>query len=336
MDGEPLSENVIEPVARLQIGDSSSFGRNDWWSPNDWHKLTPTGFGSDVACEAGTVGELAIAGVSVRGHKHRVDGSPNEDSFAIRVATGVDGTDYAVLVLCDGLSSAKYSSVAARRTSALVADMLRSVIADAAFSMERLKNVFGKCLQDFVVPELLKWPQPSPDFLPAYGYPSTPSDQVTLADLLVTLTIAIVPTKNGPKGASDVLLATIGDSPCLMLTKHGEWVRPDYAGNEDGVLTTATAAFPKTTDVAVSEVILYEGDCLCLMSDGVGNFVQSKGEPLRLGKHLAEVWRKPRDIPTLVRDVSFDLRSADDDRTVILCWTDREIREAQTQESGPE
>lgn len=164
MDGEPLSENVIEPVARLQIGDSSSFGRNDWWSPKDWHKLTPTGFGSDVACEAGTVGELAVAGVSVRGHKHRVDGSPNEDSFAIRVATGVDGTDYAVLVLCDGLSSAKYSSVAARRTSALVADMLRSVIADAAFSMERLKNVFGKCLQDFVVPELLKWPQPSPDF----------------------------------------------------------------------------------------------------------------------------------------------------------------------------
>jgi hypothetical protein len=40
---------------------------------------------------------------------------------------------------------------------------------------------------------------------------------------------------------------------------------------------------------------------------------------------LSKVWRFPRDLTTLVRDVSFDLRSADDDRTVILCWTDREV-----------
>jgi len=65
------------------------------------------------------------------------------------------------------------------------------------------------------------------------------------------------------------------------------------------------------------------------MSDGVGNFIQNKSVPLRLGQHLAEVWKTPRDIPTLVRDVSFDLRSADDDRTVILCWTDREPIDAE-------
>lgn len=328
MDSKAASSNTAEPVAQLQIGNPSSFGKNNWWSPSDYHKISPDGFGSDIACEAGTVGELAVAGVSVRGHKHRVDGGPNEDSFAIRVATSGDKTDYAVLVLCDGLSSAKHSSFAARRTSALVADMLRHVIADEAFNFERLKLHLGVLLRDFVVPELLNWPQPSPDnllALPAYGYPVVPRDQVSVADLLVTLTIAIVPTTNGTKGASKVLLATIGDSPCLILTKKGEWVRPDYNETDDGVLTTATAAFPKITEVAVSEVVLYEGDCLCLMSDGVGNFVLNKNQPLLLGKHLAELWRTPRDIPTLIRDISFDLRSADDDRTVILCWTDREF-----------
>jgi serine/threonine protein phosphatase PrpC len=331
MEGEALSEIGTESVNLLRIGDPSNFGKNDWWSLSDWHKITASGFSCDVVCDAGTAGELAIAGVSIRGHKHRVDGSPNEDSFAVRIANGGDGCEYAVLVVCDGLSSAKHSAYAARRTSTLVADMLSRVIANADFTIERFKLVISTCLKEFVVPELISWPNPSGELsLPAFGCPDIRSSEVSTSELLVTLTIAIVPTKNGPKGASDILLATIGDSPALILTQKGEWVRPEYSVGDDGVLTTTTAAFPKNSDIAVSEVVLYEGDCLCLMSDGVGNFVKNRNEPLRLGKHLAQVWKTPRDIPTLIRDVSFDLRSADDDRTVILCWTDREIPDSSS------
>jgi len=327
---ESRPDDSARPVTTLRIGDASSFGDNQWWSNRDWHQLVADGFGADVACDAGTVGELAIAAISVRGHKHRVDGLPNEDSFAIRVAKSKVGEEFVVLVLCDGLSSATHSAFAARRTSSLVADMLRRIIADDAFTMQALSYGLSQCLREFVVPELTTWSSPATALsLPAYGVPSVESSNVQPSELLVTLTIAIVPTTNGEKGASDVLLGTIGDSPAYVLLKNGDWLKPSYGEQDDGVLTTATAAFPKTTDIAVTQIILYEGDCLCLMSDGVGNFIQNKSGQLRLGKHLAEVWLTPRDIPTLVRDVSFDLRSADDDRTVILCWTDREAEDTE-------
>ncbi len=331
MSGDSARVDASHPVSKLTIGDGSVFGTNDWWSNDDWHKLSVGGFASDIVCDAGTVGEVAVAAVSIRGHKHRVDGSPNEDSFAVRVAKDVNGNEYAILVLCDGLSSAKFSSFAARRTSALVADLLQRLMSDAVFSIDRLKDTFGLCLTEFVAPELIRWPKPSGELsLPAYGCPDKECSEVSPADLLVTLTVALVPTTNGTKGASDILLASIGDSPALILTQRGEWVRPERNSTDDGVLSTATAAFPKSTDVVVTDAVLYEGDCLCLMSDGVGNFVMNKSGTLRLGTHLAEVWRNPRDLPTLIRDISFDLRSADDDRTVILCWTDRELKRPET------
>jgi len=334
-EGEAPQDSATGPVPLLRIGDASAFGKKPWWDVADYHRLSPNGFASDVACEAGTVGELAISAVSVRGHKHRVDGRENEDSFAIRIAKSQAGEEYVILVLCDGLSSAKHSAFAARRTSSLVADVLRRVISDEAFLISRLGIALEACLQDFVLPELRSWPRPSGELsLAAYGYPETPSSDVPLTDLLVTLSIAVVPTTNGTNGASEVFLATIGDSPIFVLLRNGDWLRPSYGEQDEGVLTTATAAFPKTTDAATTQILLYEGDCLCLMSDGVGNFIQNKSGSLRLGQHLAEVWRSPRDIPTLVRDVSFDLRSADDDRTVILCCSDRTTQETESETSA--
>lgn len=318
------------PVAPLQVGEPSSFFNNDWWSPRDWHKLTPDGFGVDIACEAGSIGELAIAGVSLRGHKHRVAGQPNEDSFAIRTTTTHQGEEFVVLVLCDGLSSASHSAYAARRTAALVADLLRKIVVEEQFTYDQLEASLGQCLKEFVAPHLTTWPAPTPEDLPAFGCPDVSPDAIAMKDLLVTLTIALVPTRNGDKGASEVFLATIGDSPAFILTSRGEWIKPSYSDTDDVVLTTATAAFPKTTDAAWTRVMLYEGDCLCLTSDGVGNFIKNNIDTLRLGAHFAKVWQTPRDLSTLVRDVSFDLRSADDDRTVILCWTNRAPIELST------
>ena len=337
MDSETKSDSGTEPISLLRIGEGSSFGKNNWWSSEDWHKISPNGFAADVSCDAGTTGELAIAAISLRGHKHRLDGLPNEDGFAVRVSRSQVGEEYAILVLCDGLSSAKLSSYAARRVSSLVADMLSTAIEDPHFVFEKLGQALNACLVETIAPELIRWPAPSKYLsLPAFGSPRVACEDVSPSDLLVTLTAAVVPTRNGEKGASEVFLATIGDSPAFILLKNGDWIRPSYGEMDDSVLTTATAAFPKTTEAAVTQIMLYEGDTLCLMSDGVGNFVQKSSGTLRLGDHLSKVWKSPRDLITLIRDVSFDLRSADDDRTVILCWTDREVTEsAPLEEIGP-
>lgn len=105
-----------------QIGEPSSFARHDWWDKDkEWCQVSPLGMSSDVVCDIGTSGTLAIAAASLRGHKHKVSSEPCQDAFSLRTATSLSGQGYVIAVLCDGMSSAKHSEYGARRTSQLLA-----------------------------------------------------------------------------------------------------------------------------------------------------------------------------------------------------------------------
>lgn len=310
-------------VPTAQIGARSAFGLNDWWSTNDYHRLASGGYSRDVDCDAGTIGDLAVAGVSLRGHKHTLDGKANEDAFALRVATTSDGDRYLVVVVCDGLSSAAHSSFAARRTSSLVADLLGRFVADPRFSLRRLKDNLERYLAKEVKPLLRTW-ESTPWDTPQWGAPSSSPLETDPKDLHVTLTFALVPAAVGVAGGSEAIIGAIGDSPCFLL-HGGQWRRLGIHDPTDGgVLSTRTNAFPTSTAPEYAQLVLRAGDALCVASDGVGNFVEKDGQVLALGTYLAAQWSSPVDIPTFIRDASFDLRSADDDRTVVMCWLQRE------------
>jgi len=88
----------------------------------------------------------------------------------------------------------------------------------------------------------------------------------------------------------------------------------------DELVNPATAAFPGSIAVAIDEITLIEGDVLAAMSDGVGNFINVRGSQTTLGSYLAQQWSTPVNMATFVNDVSFDMKSADDDRTVVAIW----------------
>jgi serine/threonine protein phosphatase PrpC len=315
-----LARDVV-PVA--QIGGRSAFGANDWWNANNYHNLPEGGFARDIECDAGTVGELAVVATSLRGHKHTLDGKPNEDAFALRVVTDTDGERRLVIVVCDGLSSAASSAYSARRTSHLVADLLAASVRGPKFSFGRLKDTLEPLLVKHVRPDLQDW-KPTTWKASQWGAPETACRDTNTDDLNVTITFAIVPTRNGPSGAPKAIIGAIGDSPCFVLAK-GQWRRLSARGDAHGsVLSTKTNAFPTSVEPECAEVDLYDVDALCIASDGVGNFLEKDGQNLALGTFLARQWASPIDVVTFVRDAHFDLRSADDDRTVVMCWLSRD------------
>jgi hypothetical protein len=62
-------------------------------------------------------------------------------------------------------------------------------------------------------------------------------------------------------------------------------------------------------------------DAIVITSDGVGNFLMQGGNKLALGDFLQTQWRRPLGVLSFLSHLSFDLRSADDDRTAVVVWS---------------
>lgn len=303
---------IIKPH---QIGDPSAFAKKNWWDPKvDWCQLSPLGMTSDITCDIGTFGSSAVAAASLRGNKHKVDAKPCQDAFNVQSALDKSGSRYVVSVLCDGMSSARYSHYGARRTSQVLSDALcriieNSYIVDIEFVNANIEKVLESCRQ-MVLPKEI-------DLFGASGI--DPNDVVD-SDFNTTVTFLIAPSGPG-ESISKAIVGCIGDSPIFVLHgREGVWEQIGVIDSADELVNPATAAFPGSIAIAIDELDLHKGDVLVAMSDGVGNFINVRGNQTLLGTYLAKQWSTPVNMATFVNDVSFDMKSADDDRTVIAIW----------------
>ena len=309
---EVSERNIIKPP---QIGDPSAFRKKNWWDPNvEWCQLSPLGMTSDITCDIGTFGSSAIAAASLRGNKHKLDAKPCQDAFNVQSALDKSGAKYVVSVLCDGMSSARYSHYGARRTSQVLSDALcriieNSYVVDIEFVNANIEQVLESCRQ-MVLPKEI-------DLFGASGI--DPNDVVD-SDFNTTVTFLIAPSGPGESN-SKAIVGCIGDSPVFVLHgAEGVWEQIGVIDSADELVDPATAAFPGSIAIAIDELELHKGDVLVAMSDGVGNFINVRGNQTLLGTYLAKQWSTPVNMATFVNDVSFDMKSADDDRTVIAIW----------------
>ena len=312
--------NSGTPVVSPQIGEQSAFAKVNWWDKDkDWCQLPSDGMSSDIVCDVGTTGQVAVAAASLRGDKHKVVGKPCEDAFNLRIAKTTNGIEYLIAVVCDGLSSAKYSSYGSRRSSQLIADELAHLIVKSeVVSQEIIQINMSSILESCA--RLLP-PQQSNQ----YGAPDVLPNTIEPTDLNTTVTFLIIPTAKQPTGSVGVLGGSIGDSPIFVLRSSSqEWEKIGVAEKANDVLSTATAAFPGTKHAAVTTFNVDETDVVVATSDGVGNFLVVQDKQSALGSYLASQWIRPVSAATFVNDVGFDLRTADDDRTVVACWLNRE------------
>lgn len=307
---------IINPP---QIAEPSSFARHDWWDKDrEWCQVSPLGMSNDAVCDIGTSGALAIAAVSLRGHKHKVDSKACQDAFSLRVATSQSGEKFLIVVVCDGMSSAKYSHYGARRTSQLLARSLAEIISFEESVVEqsiqsRMPDAFEICRRILV-----------PRSGNQYGAPDVPASGAEESDFYTTVTFMILPSAKQANGKVNVIVGSIGDSPVFALrAQTGEWEEIGGLGTNADIVNPATSAFPAVIDARFTTVVIDEQDVIIATSDGVGNFLNVRGGQTLLGSYLAEQWIRPVNLPTFINDVGFDLRSADDDRTVVAIWPNR-------------
>jgi len=308
--------DIVRPP---QIGEQSSFARHDWWDKDrEWCQVSPFGMSSDVVCDIGTFGTVAIAAASLRGHKHKVSGEPCQDAFSLRTTQSLSGRKYVVAVLCDGMSSAKHSEYGARRTSQLLAWSLAAMVEDQEeITEQRVKSVlpeiFEYCKQNLM-------PQKRNQF----GASGISPKEVVESDFFTTVTFMIIPANSGEDEILEAIVGSIGDSAVFVLNNSTTlWEEIAAVDASSEILNPATSAFPATFDAKVSTIFVNKSDLVIATSDGVGNFINVRGNQTSLGTYLAKQWGKPVNLPTFINDVGFDLKSADDDRTVIAIWLSR-------------
>jgi hypothetical protein len=312
------TENVISPI----IGSGpSQFFKTPWWdTKRSLRGLSFDGYASDVHCDSGTFGNIASIGATFRGLKHQVPdrqsgvSGQNEDWFSTVCAHSQTGAKFVVSVVCDGLSSAKYSWFGARKVSTVLSR-------DIATAISTMDHVDASTLQTFVdrslqelAQNLLSW---SPN---EFGAPKVDPSEVDPNALGCTVTLLVVEADSPVDVEHRVIAGNVGDSPVLHLS-NGSWRKVSPIDSDSGdILETKTSAFPRHLNCALVNDVLRQGECLVATSDGVGNFVYRNGMTLALGQYLSTRWSSPVGIMSFLNHMNFDLPTADDDRTAVAMW----------------
>lgn len=294
-----------------QIGAPSNFASQDWWSPSMCRppREAPA---NDLVVDNGTFGNLALAAASVRGHRHRLAGMPNQDAFSYTTGADVDEVEYLVAVVSDGVGSAAHAAFTARQGSGALAKAV-------AYALPQIAQVDAVGLANIVRGVLPRVRQAVRHWDPiGAGAPARPASDVRDEDLAATVVCAVVPLLQDSQGHRSALLAVIGDSVALTL-HDGTWrvvgdmdAEPFIASSTESIMSTDTAT--------VHEFELQVGDVLALCTDGIAPYVCDDTGNLALGDYLSEAWSTPLTTLDLAASLSFDLRSAEDDRTALLVW----------------
>jgi hypothetical protein len=311
---DPSLAPIVSPV----YGPKTTFGSMPWWSEKNWWKVAESGEGNDVRAHVGTVGDLALAVTSVRGHKHRLGGAVNQDSYATRTVTLDDGRSFIIVVVCDGMGSAEFSSYGARLFSQNMALILSMTINAAPDEFHKILIENQVETLQYVSESVLNYRSSE------FDAPTIRRDQITIRDIQCTMTFAIVPAfaQNASDKTRYATMGFIGDSPAFLL-ENEEWHRVDENKDGSGIWSSATEGAINSEKMLFQEVPMRPGSALLLSSDGVGNYMRFEEKPTSLGHDLATRWAQPVGMLEFIRDVSFETQSADDDRTAAVIWVDR-------------
>ena len=309
---------------RLIVGEEeTTFGKQPWWSNRNYRKLPTSGPPDDVVIRSGTFGNLAVIGGTIRGTKHCPRGEVNDDYFTTTSVFHPDTAEptFLIVVVCDGMGSAEYSSFSAKilaeATAANLADIARQIpdtpLDDVLAFLQSNPRMLLDDVSNAVRHAVANVPS---EFIRQQSH--IPPADVTDRNLQSTMTFALIRVAKVGE-ASEALIGFIGDSPALSISDGV--IHNLLEGSEgSGVFTTATEGAIGATSLSLISHQIAPGSPLVLATDGVANFLTYNGDPTRLGSYIAEHWSQPMPQLAFIRDMDFDFPSADDDRTAVVIW----------------
>lgn len=295
------------------IGKPTTINAKPWWESKYWKVGEDEGF-RELEVDIGTAGELAIVGATLRGSKHRYQGGPNQDSYAVLHDELVNR--FLLVAVSDGVSNAKHSGYSSRKlvrqTVRAMAQMLSSE-PEKDWSEAEVKDIASRAVQR-AADNMSRWDSDDLDS------PKVPRDQTSIYDLSATLTIAIIPVNPLEDETRTALVGFIGDSPCYLLDDDWKLLTP--ATKQGEILDHRTTALPleDNSQLAIQwiSVNLPSSSAFFIVTDGIGTSLDNGNTSL--GHFLKNEWRNPCSMKKFLNTLDFDRQGEDDDRTVVAVW----------------
>jgi serine/threonine protein phosphatase PrpC len=262
---------------------------------------------------------LRVMAGSARGTKHQFYGGENQDAFFI---SRTSSNSHLVIAVADGVSSATHSAYGSKMLTFLVARQVAEEIGSSHSTDGDIKGIIASAVsrasnrvQNWNVDELYA--------------PSTPPGPDAHLEVSATFSIAVISTQPDARGARNVTLACVGDSPCYTL-RGLDWTLQSTATKEGELLEHGTVALPvrvgQDPRLEWFSFELESSDVLVMMTDGIGTSLGSGTTPV--GK-----WLAPRIYgPSLSQDfagllstnfsetLTYDRQSEDDDRAMVIVY----------------
>jgi serine/threonine protein phosphatase PrpC len=296
------------------LGRGTSINAKPWWESGYWKVGEDEGF-REMEVDLGTAGTLAVIGGTIRGGKHRYQGGPNQDSYAILHDESVQS--YLLVAVSDGVSNAQFSGYSSRK---LVRQTVRAIA--RSLSIEPERSWTSKELQEIANTAIINasdsmrvWETDDLDS------PKIPSSQATIYDLSATLTVAIIPTNPSPNGNRPATVGFVGDSPSYIL-QNNTWKLITPAIKQGDVMDQSTAALPLQDNSKLKvdwiDIELAPGSALFVVTDGIGTSLDSGNTTL--GEYLRSEWARPCSMKQFTNALDFDRSGEDDDRTAVAVW----------------
>lgn len=311
---------MVPAIDALIIGEETTFNKAAWWSEKNWTRLNDAGYPGDITSQIGTAGSVALLGASLRGRKHRLAGQPNQDSFATLTMEYDDEVTHLIAAVCDGMGSAQHSAHGARAAALVAPRLIASCLKTwAEGDIFQLRNGLEadptSLLKDLTEAVVAVVNPPLPQWL--QDTKLTPPANTEVSEMQTTLTCAVLDLRQGEDISG--LLITVGDSPAFKLEDEGP-TPLETPKDHTGLWTSSTDGLLGATSWSITEVEVGRTSPLLLCSDGLGNFLSHGTGATTLGRYIANQWRTPIPQIDFVRDLAFDLASADDDRTAVVIW----------------
>jgi serine/threonine protein phosphatase PrpC len=253
-------------------------------------------------------GDVELRAASVRGLSHQYYGTVRQDEFAYLVTRD---RRWLVAAVADGLSSARYSHVAANIVCRDGCRHLERQLRDRDLTELDWPALFGD-IADRVIAracEAFKLREPHVE---------------TIAEQMAATALFAVMDLSSTRAGRRVRVMSLGDTSAWLLSPDHDmpWTALQAVKNAGSTVASAsTAAVPALPRTFAPPVVteLHPGEVLVLMSDGVGDPLG--GGTGDVGRFLAGAWRTPPSPLNFAAQVGFRRRSYDDDRTVLAVWS---------------
>ncbi|MDR3047402.1 MAG: protein phosphatase 2C domain-containing protein [Bacteroidales bacterium] len=273
---------------------------------------------SDWISDIAQIDDLTIMATSMRGSLHYGLETVRQDAYAIGSEVDLNEDNWLIASIADGVSSSKrphaFADYMVRQTILVVADNLRN-------NKMSFENDFWNNLSKQLVEISIAYCKNAARSIIQSNIDIEKIDLSTFADQwAATLEYVIVQTKKTPesKKRKFVHVSVAGDGSAYILNENRGWKVVKTGKERKGeVVSNAVSPLPfKPETFSIQSGELCSGDCLLLVTDGLGDIIRN-GNTL-IGGFFQKAFPKCETLVQFLMYSSVAFREANDDRTVVL------------------